>query len=93
MAPKKTVRRPRVSLTACWGHDDVDSTITISPRQWRLIQAGDEYVQGAWSWYEGRRMSVLWSFKHRHFSVFPSGDDGGEHIVECPIEELIVEER
>ena len=88
----KTVRR-YVTLIACWGNDDADSTIKISPRQWSAIQAGESYERGAWGYYEGGRQHVLWSFEDRLVSVFPSDSDGGEHIVDAPLDELIVQEQ
>ena len=36
---------------------------------------------------------VLWSFEDRLVSVFPSDSDGGEHIVDAPLDELIVQEQ
>ena len=88
----KTVRR-YVTLIACWGNDDADSEIKISRRQWSAIKAGESYERGAWGWYEGRRQHVLWSFEDRLVSVFPSDSDGGEYIVDAPLDELIVQEQ
>ena len=75
----------KVELRALWGNDDAESTIKISSRQWKKIQAGEEFEKGAWGYYEGKRFSVEWRFKDGLVSIL-----GGEAecIIDAPIEEL-----
>ena len=77
----------KVILRALWGNDDADSTTKISLRQWKRIQAGEEFEKQGWGYYEGRRFSVGWRFKGGE--VFIASDE-----MECfqgPIEELFVD--
>ncbi len=81
--------RPLVELVAVWGNGDADSTIKISRRQWKRIQGGESFEKSTWGFYEGTRFYVRWRFRSGRFSVF--GNDG-EHILDEPIEDLIVNE-
>ena len=78
----------KVILRALWGNDDADSTIKISPRQWKKIQAGEEFEKGGWAYYEGKRFSVEWRFKDGLVSIL-GGDM--ECIIDDPIENLYVD--
>jgi hypothetical protein len=89
MKKKATKHRVYVKLTAVWGNDDADSTIKVSRRRWQAISAGAEYVTSAWSWYEGKRYSVTWSFSNGRVSVYGGG--GGQCVEENPLCELIVQ--
>ena len=82
-----TAKKPKihVELTALWGNDDAESTIKISPLRWKRIQEGAEFETSAWGWYEGKRFSVRWYFSNGEFSIY-------DHIADCPIEELIVQD-
>ena len=84
--------RPRVhvELTAVWGNDDAESTIKISRRRWQEIRKGAEHFESAWSWYEGRRYPVTWSFSRGMVSI--DGDDGMQCVVDDPVDELVVNE-
>lgn len=87
----KKSNNPRiyVELTAFWGNDDAESTIKLSRRRWKAIRAGAEYSTSAWSWYEGKRDSVAWSFTGGNVTI--DGKDGRQCKVENPVEELIVQ--
>jgi hypothetical protein len=82
----KTSRK--ITIRALWGNDDAVSTIKISPRQWKKIQASEEFEKGGWAYYEGRRFSVGWMFKDRKVTI--SGGDM-ECIIDDPIENLYVD--
>ena len=88
---KKKSAKPRVyvELTAVWGNDDADSIIKVSRRRWNEIQAGAEYEISAWSWYEGERSSVAWSFSGGAVSI--DGDDGMQCVADLPVSELIAQ--
>ncbi len=89
MKKRATRRRAYVELTAFWGNDDAESTTKVSRRRWKEIQDGAEYSTVAWSWYEGRRSSVLWRFAGGEVSI--DGEDGMQCVVDLPVGELIVE--
>jgi hypothetical protein len=76
-----------VHITALWGNDDAESTIKISQRHWKAIQAGAEYETSAWGWYEGRRFSTSWHFYDASLSVYA---EDHECIIDCGMEDLIV---
>jgi len=77
-----------VEVTAYWGNDDASSTIKISSRKWEKLKAGARLQKSAWSYYEGRRYSVLWSFVDGQVTI--DGEDCSQHVVDLPVEELIV---
>ena len=81
--------RDYVELTAFWGNDDAESTIKVSRRRWKAICSGAEYWTSAWSWYEGKRDSVAWSFTDGNVTI--SGKDGRQCKVKNPVDELIVQ--
>ncbi len=85
---KKRAKKPKVyvELTAVWGNDDAESTIKISRRRWESIRAGAEYQTSAWSWYEGKRDSVVWSFANGEVSI--DGEDGMVCVIDQPVLEL-----
>lgn len=89
MKKKPSLPRAHVELTALWGNDDADSTIKISRRRWKRIQEGADYETSTWSWYEGRRYSVTWSFSEGVVSVF--GGDGRECFIDLPVANLIAQ--
>jgi hypothetical protein len=79
-------RKIQVELTAVWGNGDAESTIKVSRRRWGAIQKGAAHETAAWSWYEGKRSSVVWSFAVGRFSI--DGDDCAQHIVGRPVAAL-----
>ena len=87
----KKVAKPRVyvELRALWGNDDAESTIKVSRRRWESIRAGAAYVTSAWSWYEGKRYPVSWSFSNGKVSI--DGEDGRQCIVEEPVDYLMAQ--
>lgn len=85
MATRK--RRVYVEVTACWGNGDALSSIKLSRRKWAAILAGEEYTKSTWSWYEGGRCLVTWSFEGGRVSI--DGEDGMQCVVEKPASELI----
>ncbi|WP_395715813.1 hypothetical protein [Prosthecobacter sp.] len=89
MNSKKPKPKAHVKLTTYWGNDDAESTIKVSRSRWKVITEGGAYETTAWGWYEGGRFSVSWQFQNGSFSVL--ADDGLECIIDCPIEELIVQ--
>jgi len=86
-SPRRTPPQ-KVTIRALWGNDDADSTIKISPTQWKKIQAGEEFERGAWGYYEGKRFSVWWRFKERKVTIY-GGDM--ECIIGEPIESLYLD--
>ena len=82
--------RKTISITASWGNDDAESTISLTPEQWQSIQDGGEYFEYAESWYEGKREEVTWSFKNGLVTI--DGEDGLQCLVDSPINELYVKE-
>ena len=89
---RKEISKPRihVRLTALWGNDDAESTIKISRRRWQAIRQGAEYVKSTWSWHEGTRYPVTWSFANGAVSV--DGEDGMQCLLDVPVDELMTEE-
>lgn len=77
-----------VEIKAYWGNDDAESTIKVSRRQWRAIEAGGSYQKNAWSYYEGRRHAVRWSFSRGQVNI--DGEDAMQCIVDRPLDDLIV---
>jgi phage pi2 protein 07 len=82
----KTIRK--ITIRALWGNDDAVSTIKISPRQWKKIQASEEFEKGGWAYYEGRRFSVGWYFNNRNVTIYA---DDQELILKDPIENLYLD--
>jgi len=82
--------RRKIALTATWGNDDADSTVKLSPKTWRLIEAGAEHTRGTWSYYEGKRYHVTWHFQSGLVSI--NGEDGMECVKDLPVRELFVSE-
>jgi hypothetical protein len=89
MKNKATKPKVHIELTAFWGNGDAESTIKVSQRRWKQIQEGAEYETSARSWYEGERYDVSWHFSNSEVSI--DGDDGAEHVINCPVEELLVQ--
>jgi hypothetical protein len=89
MKNKSTKSKVYVMLTAIWGNDDADSTIKLSHTQWEAIRAGAEYETSTWSWYEGKRFPVNWSFVNGCVSIF--GEDGMECLIDYPVDDLNIE--
>jgi hypothetical protein len=89
-SPNQSGKTPpsKVTIRALWGNDDAESTIKISPRQWKRIQAGEEFQKQGWGYYEGRRFSVKWRFNNRMVSIV-GGDM--ECIIDDPIENLYLD--
>ena len=84
------MKRKYIRLTAHWGNDDVESTIKVSPKRWQHICEGANYETTTWSYYEGTRSRVKWSFSAGFISI--GGGDGAEYLVEEPVDGLYVEE-
>lgn len=80
--------RVYVEVTAYWGNDDAESTIKLSRRRWNAILNCNEYTMSAWSWYEGKRYPVTWSFSNG--SVTIDGEDGMQCVVDRPVSALTV---
>ena len=78
-----------VVLKAYWGNDDAESSIKISAKKWEQIKAGAQFQKTAKSYYEGQKYNVTWSFANRVVSI--DGEDGGQYIVELPVQEWIVQ--
>jgi hypothetical protein len=89
MTRKPAKPRVYVQLRAYWGNGDADSTIKVSHRRWEAIRAGAEYWTSTWSWYEGKRYSVSWSFADGDVSI--SGEDGRQCLVDTPVDELFAD--
>ena len=51
---------------------------------------GAEYVKSTWSWYEGERYPVTWSFANGMVSI--DGEDGSQCLLDVPVDELVAEE-
>ena len=90
MAQKTGKPKPQVSIRACWGNDDAESTIKVSPGRWKSIQEGAQYERNAWGWYEGSRFSVTWKFADGLVSI--DGPDGMQCLNQDPLCELVVED-
>ena len=76
-----------VKLTAYWGNGDADSTIQITPQQWKVIKSGGGFQKSASSFYEGEIDEVTWLFSNSRVSI--DGNDGMQCIVDLPVDELI----
>jgi hypothetical protein len=87
---KQPKRRKYVQVSAYWGNDDVESTIRMSRRTWRMINEGEDFYKSTWSYYEGKRYSVSWSFSDKKVSI--SGMDGMECWSDSPLDSLIIHE-
>jgi len=79
---------PKVTIRALWGNDAAQGTIKISPRQWKRIQAGEEFQKQGWGYYEGQRFSVSWYFNNRKVTIYA---DDQECIIDDPIENLYLD--
>lgn len=79
-------QRVYVEITTYWGNDDAESTIKLSRRRWQEILDGADYTTTAWSWYEGKRYSVAWSFANGNVSI--DGEDGKQCVVDLPVSSL-----
>jgi hypothetical protein len=88
MTKVRRTRRVYVEVTAYWGNDDAESSIKLSRRRWNAILNGDEYTKSTWSWYEGKRSPVTWSFLNGSVSL--DGEDGMQCVLERPACDLIV---
>ena len=86
---KKATPRIYVQLTAVWGNDDAESSITISQRRWKNIQEGAEYDTVGPFHYEGESGSVAWHFSGGLLSIF--GNEGRECLLDHPVNDLIVD--
>ena len=86
---KKATPRTCIQLTAVWGNDDAESSITISQRRWKNIQEGAEYDTVGPFHYEGESGSVGWRFSGGLLSIF--GDEGRECLLDHPVNDLIVD--
>ena len=82
--------RKKISITAYWGNDDAESTISLTPEQWQSIQDGCDHVDHSESWYEGESEEVTWSFTNGLVTIY--GEDGRQCLIDLPISELYVEE-
>jgi hypothetical protein len=82
-----TKPRVYVELTALWCNGDAESTVKMSRLRWDSIVAGAAYSTAAWSWYEGRRKAVEWSFTNGKVSI--DGEDGMQCIVDMSVDELV----
>jgi hypothetical protein len=80
--------RVYAEVKAYWGNDDAESTIKLSRRRWTAILSGDEFTKSAWSWYEGKRYPVTWTFTNGSVSI--DGQDGMQCILDQPVSELII---
>ena len=89
MEPRKSSRRPTVTLTATWGNDDAESSIRISRRRWKAIQAGGEDFESGFGWYEGERFEVSWSFGKGLVSI--NSYDAGTCVSDRAVERLYVQ--
>ena len=70
----KTVKpRVWVELNAYWCYADAGSSIKISRRRWKAIQAGAAYNVTTWSLYEGERSPAEWSFANGKFDIVGEG--------------------
>lgn len=78
--------RPYVELSAVWGNDDGGSSIKVSRRRWKAIQAGAEYETMTWSWYEGERSATYSRFANGKVDI--TGPDFMEYAVDLPVSEL-----
>ncbi len=81
-------KRIYVELVAVWGNGDAHARIKFSRRRWKNIQEGASYETSSYSYYEGRRSVVNWSFKKGKFSIY--GSDCAEEIIDWPLVELEV---
>lgn len=88
MGKHSVKHQANIEITAYWGNDDAVSSIGMSPRQWKEIQDGGEYVTSGWGWYEGSRFSVTWAFARGVVSI--DGEDGIQCVVELPVAELLI---
>ena len=91
MTEKKSQSRIYVMLTAFWCYGDAQSTIRISRKKWRSIEAGSEYGVRARSWYEGKRYLVWWSFANGEVCI--DGEGGMQCVLDRPVNELVIELR
>ena len=87
----KTVKpRVWVELNAYWGNGDVGSSIKISRRRWKAIQAGAAYNVTTWYWYEGERYPAEWSFANKKFDIV--GESAAQHVLLSDVSELVANE-
>lgn len=90
MSNRAKRRRVFVELTATWGNDDAESTLKVSRRRWASICAGVAYEATSWSWYEGVRSAVVWTFANSTVTI--EGEDGMQAVADLPVLELIARE-
>ena len=83
--------KARITVTAYWGNDDAESSISLSLDQWRSIQEGGVHAAHSESWYEGQCEEVIWSFANGLVTI--DGEDGRQCIINTPLSELYVGEN
>lgn len=81
--------KKKISVTAYWGNDDAESTISLTPEQWLSIQNGGEHIEHSESWYEGESAEVTWSFANGLVTI--AGEGGAQWLLDSPVSELRVE--
>lgn len=86
----------KVLLRSWWG-DGADSEIVLPLSVWKKILAGMEYEKTAYSYYEGKRVHVTWTFNSQCddepgcYSI--DGEDGRQCIVQNSLLEISVHEH
>ena len=88
---KTTKPRVWVELNAYWCYADAGSSIKISRRRWKAIQAGAVYNVTTWYWYEGERHPAEWSFANGKFAI--DGEDAAQRVVLSDVSELVANEE
>ncbi|MDT4761142.1 hypothetical protein [Sphaerochaeta sp. PS] len=65
--------------------------------KWKKILEGMEFVKGGWSWYDGERYHVSWSFNKSNspkgkgtFTISSNDGSGRECIRDAPLSEIRV---
>ena len=77
---RRRARRP-VTIQVSWGNGDADATVKLTRSQWHQILAGTEFVASTWSWYEGKRQRVVFSFNDGEGGrLTVGGDDCAEYF-------------
>ena len=72
----------KIHLSVTWGNDDADATLVVSPARWRRICAGKPVSASTWSYYEGTRQRVGFTFNDPNpGDLCVGGDDGAEHFI------------
>ena len=58
----KTAKKPKIEISVTWGNDDAASVVKLVRSKWQKICDGERLSVSTWSYYEGKRERIYYSF-------------------------------